>query len=162
MRIPAAAATVTLPTDGTTTVDGQVFNPLTLTADILKTNFTAQTVDVTYCSGDETVSSTFTGVSLWDIHRLGAAQLQRRRQERQAEHVRRRHRFRRLSGGHRAGPRSIPISAHSRFFSPTRNNGAPLDGNTLRLVVPGDKHGGRYVSGVVNISLRDAPPPAES
>jgi hypothetical protein len=25
-------------------------------------------------------------------------------------------------------------------------------------VVPGDRHGGRYVSGVADISLRDAPP----
>ncbi|MBK8033982.1 MAG: hypothetical protein IPK17_31660 [Chloroflexi bacterium] len=38
-------------------------------------------------------------------------------------------------------------------------NGAPIAGGSgpIRLVVPGDARGGRYVSGVVNISLRDAP-----
>ena len=36
-------------------------------------------------------------------------------------------------------------------------NGEPLEDGTMRLVVPGDMRGGRYVSGVTNISLRDAP-----
>lgn len=34
-------------------------------------------------------------------------------------------------------------------------DGKPLDG--LQLIVPDDAHGGRYVSGLVNLSLRDAP-----
>lgn len=37
-------------------------------------------------------------------------------------------------------------------------DGAPLEGDSgpLRLVVPGDVHGGRYVSGVVSIEIRSA------
>ena len=37
--------------------------------------------------------------------------------------------------------------------------GAPISDEQggLRLVVPGDARGGRYVSGLVNLSLRDAP-----
>ena len=120
VRIPQQPATVTLPTDGTTTVDGQVLNPLTLTADILKTNYTAQTVAVTYVSGDETVSSTFTGVSLWDI--IGSAQPNYNadvKNDKLSMYVVVTGSGR-LSGGHRAGLKSIPISARRRFFSPMR------------------------------------------
>ena len=41
-----------------------------------------------------------------------------------------------------------------------QENGEALEGDSLRLVVPGDTRGGRYVSGIANISLRDAPPVA--
>ncbi len=34
-----------------------------------------------------------------------------------------------------------------------RRNGQPIAGNTLRLVVPGDRHGGRSVRDVVRIDL---------
>jgi hypothetical protein len=34
-----------------------------------------------------------------------------------------------------------------------RRDGQPIDGNTLRLVVPGDRHGGRSVRDVVRIEL---------
>ncbi len=34
-----------------------------------------------------------------------------------------------------------------------RRNGQPIEGNTLRLVVPGDRHGGRSVRDVVRIGL---------
>ncbi|MEP6989181.1 MAG: molybdate ABC transporter substrate-binding protein, partial [Chloroflexota bacterium] len=71
-KIPAVSATITLPTDGTLTVDGQVFNPLSLTADAVKTNYSSQSVDVSYVSGKDTVKASFKGVKLWDI--LSAAQ----------------------------------------------------------------------------------------
>jgi hypothetical protein len=35
-----------------------------------------------------------------------------------------------------------------------RRDGKPTDGNALRLVVPGDRHGGRSVRDVVRIELR--------
>ena len=34
-----------------------------------------------------------------------------------------------------------------------RRDGKPIDGNTLRLVVPGDRHGGRSVRDVVRIDV---------
>ena len=34
-----------------------------------------------------------------------------------------------------------------------RRDGKPIDGNTLRLVVPGDRHGGRSVRDVVRIEV---------
>lgn len=39
-------------------------------------------------------------------------------------------------------------------------DGAPLEGESgpLRLVLPGDVHGGRYVSGIVSIEIVDAAP----
>jgi Oxidoreductase molybdopterin binding domain len=35
-----------------------------------------------------------------------------------------------------------------------RRNGQPMEGNTVRLVVPGDRHGGRSVRDVVRIDIR--------
>jgi molybdate transport system substrate-binding protein len=156
VRVPAQPATVTLPTDGTATVDGQVFNPLTLTADALRNSYASQTVDVTYMSGEDTVSSTFTGVSLWDI--LGSAQPNYSadvKNDKLSMYVV-------VTGtdGYQAvialGDIDPDFGAQTVLLA-YEEKGQPLDGNSLRLVVPGDKHGGRYVSGVVNISLRDAP-----
>ncbi len=161
IRIPAQPATVTLPTDGTATLDGQVFNPLTLSADRLKANYTAQTVDVSYASGEDTVTSTFTGVSLWDM--LGSAQPNYNADVRNDGLSM----FVVVTGsdGYQAvialGDIDPDFGAQTVLLA-YEEKGAPLDGNSLRLVVPGDKRGGRYVSGVVNISLRDAPPPAAS
>ncbi|MFN8452777.1 MAG: molybdate ABC transporter substrate-binding protein, partial [Anaerolineae bacterium] len=72
IRIPELPSTVSLPTDGVTTLDGQVLNPLTLTADALRSDYSAQTADVTYLTGEDTVTTSFTGASLWDV--VGAAQ----------------------------------------------------------------------------------------
>jgi hypothetical protein len=36
----------------------------------------------------------------------------------------------------------------------SRWNGQPIEGNSLRLVVPGDRHGGRSVRDVARIDLR--------
>ena len=161
IRIPEQPSTVTLPTDGSFTVDGQVFNPLTLTGADLQSNYTSQTVDVTYASGTDTVSTTFTGVSLWDV--IGSAQPNYNadiKNDKVSMYL-----VITGSDGYQAvialgdidpdfGAQPILLAYEEKGQPITDKQGA------VRLIVPGDKHGGRYVSGVVNISLRDAPPPA--
>lgn len=159
VRIPAIPYTVTLPDDHTTlTIDGQVLNPLTLTAADLQSGYSSQTVDVTFLSGEETVSATFTGVPLWQL--LSAAQANLNADVRND----RISTFLIVTSGD--GYQAViswgeidPEFGAQPILVAYEQDGAPITGDqgSFRLVVPGDARGGRYVSGVVNISLRDAP-----
>jgi len=132
--------------------------PLTLTADDLRANYPAQTLDVTYLSGEGSISASFTGVSLWQI--LSAAQPNLNadvKNDRLSLFV-----VVTGSDGYQAviaWGEIDPEFGNQPVLVAYEQDGAPISdaSGTLRLVVPGDAHGGRYVSGVVNISLRDAP-----
>ncbi|MCA0456446.1 MAG: molybdate ABC transporter substrate-binding protein [Chloroflexi bacterium] len=154
VRIPELAATVSLPTNGTFTVDGQVLNSLSLTIDALKADYTSHTTDVTYKSGEDTVTASFTGVSLWDI--LGAAQPNFNtdvKNDKLSTFI-----VATGSDGYQAVIAWGEIDPE--FGSQPILVAFERDGETLELptlVIPGDARGGRYVSGLVNLSLRDAP-----
>jgi molybdate transport system substrate-binding protein len=158
VRVTQPPATITLPTDGTLTISGQVLNPLTLTADVLRAAYTPYTLDATYLSGEETITATFTGALLWDV--LSDVQIDANANVRndilslfivatgadgyQAV----------LSWGEIA-----PEYGGEQVLIAYEQDGAPLpetDG-ALRLVVPGDVRGGRYVSQLINLSIYDAP-----
>jgi len=158
-RIPELPNTVTVPADGSVTLDGQVLNPLTLTADFLRDNFAAHTVDVTYMSGEESVSTSFTGALLWDV--LGSAQPNFNvdiRNDKLGMYI-----VVTASDNYQAviaWGEIDPEFGNQPILVAYEEAGAPIEDSqgSIRLVVPGDMRGGRYVSGIVNISLRDAPP----
>jgi hypothetical protein len=125
-----------------------------LTADSVKANYTSQTVDVTYLSGDDTIKASFTGVKLWDI--LGAAQPNFNtdvKNDKLGMYI--------VATGSDGYEATIawgeidPDFGNQNILVAYEQDGKALDG--LRLIVPGDARGGRYVSGLVNLSLRDAP-----
>jgi molybdate transport system substrate-binding protein len=153
-RIPAVVANIILPTDGTLAVDGQVLNTLSLTVDSVKANYTAQTIDVTYMSGEDTIKASFTGAKLWDI--LGSAQPNFNndvKNDKLGMYI-----VATGSDGYQtviAWGEIDPDFGNQNILVAYEQDGKPLDG--LRLIVPGDARGGRYVSGLVNLSLRDAP-----
>ncbi len=156
-RIPEIPYVVTLPEDASTfSVDGQVLNPLTLTAADLQNNFSSQTLDVTYLSGEDTVTTNFTGVPLYQI--LSAAQPNFNadvRNDRLSTFV-----VVSAPDGYQAviaWGELDPEFGNQPILVAFEENGEPLEGNIVRLVVPGDTRGGRYVSNIANISLRDAP-----
>ncbi|MFN8377364.1 MAG: molybdate ABC transporter substrate-binding protein [Anaerolineae bacterium] len=159
IAIPEQPSTVQLSTvEGSFTVDGQVYNPLTLDVEALQA-FTPHTETVTYLSGQDTVTTTFTGALLWDV--LSAAQPN-------------------LNGDVRNDKLSMvlvitgadgtqavvswgeidPEYANAPVLLAYAENDAPLaEGQgPVRLVVPTDARGGRYISAISNVSLRDAPP----
>jgi len=150
-----------LPTDGILLVDGQVLNPLSLTADNLRADYAAQTVDVSYLSGEDTVTASFTGALLWDV--INAAQPNLNadlNNDKLSMYV-----VATGADGYQAviaWGEIDPAYGNQPVLIAYDQDGAPLadDLGGLRLVVPADGHGGRYVRGVVNLSLRDAPPPA--
>lgn len=163
VRIPDVPYTVTLPEGNTAvTVDGQVLNPLTLTAETLESDFSSQTVDVTYLSGEETVTTQFTGVPLWQV--ISAAQPNLNadvRNDRISTFI-----VVTGSDGYQAviaWGEIDPEFGNQPILLAYAEQGEPIadEQGGLRLVVPGDGRGGRYVSGVMNISLRDAPTVAQ-
>ncbi|MCC6613669.1 MAG: molybdate ABC transporter substrate-binding protein [Anaerolineae bacterium] len=161
VRIPALPDTVTLPTDGSLLVDGQVLNPLSLTADSLRADYAAQTVDVSYVSGEETVTASFTGALLWDVINAAQPNLNADLNNDKLSM------FIVVTGadGYQAviaWAEIDPAYGNQPVLIAYDQDGGPLadDLGSLRLVVAGDARGGRYVRGVVNVSLRDAPAPS--
>ncbi len=158
VRISELPPTVSIADDGALHVDGQVLNPLALTVDDLRTSFTPQTVDVTFLSGEETITTSFTGVPLWDV--LSAAQVNLNadvRNDKLSLFI--------VATG-RDGYQAViawgeidPEFANQPILVAYEEAGQPIAGDEgpFRLVVPGDGRGGRYVFGLVNLSLRDAP-----
>jgi molybdate transport system substrate-binding protein len=162
VRIPELPNTVSAPTDGSLTLDGQVLNALIITADFLHDNYSAHTLDVTYMSGEESVSTSFTGALLWDV--LGSAQPNFNadvRNDKLGMYI-----VVTASDGYQAviaWGEIDPEFGNQPILVAYEQEGGPIEDSQgpIRLVVPGDMRGGRYVSGIVNISLRDAPRIAE-
>jgi molybdate transport system substrate-binding protein len=157
VKIPVLPATISLPDDGTLHVGGQVLNPLKLTADDLKNTYPAQKADVTYLSGDQTVKASFTGVYLRDI--LDAVQVNFNadvKNDKLSMYV--------VATGKDGYQAIIALAEIDADFGNQpilvayeQDGKALTDTGPLRLVVPGDKHGGRYVSNLVSLEVRRAP-----
>jgi molybdate transport system substrate-binding protein len=158
VRIPHVAETIALSEDGALHVEGQVYNPLTLTAEDLKNNYPNQTVDVTYLSGEDTVTTSFTGVLLWDI--LSSAQVNfnaDQRNDKLSFYI-----VASAPDGYQAiisWGEIDPEFGNQPILVAFEEAGQPIHDEigAIRLVVPGDARGGRYISGLVNLSVRDAP-----
>jgi molybdate transport system substrate-binding protein len=158
VRIPVLPPTIKRPDDGALHIGGQVLNPLKLTVEDLKANYPSVKKEVTYLSGENSVSASFTGVLLVDI--LDSAQIN-------------------LNADVKNDKLSIIIvgTATDKYqaviaygeIDPDFGNQPVMvayeqDGKLIadkegpiRLIVPGDKRGGRYVSGLVSLEVRDAP-----
>lgn len=155
--IPALPATISLPTDGALHVGGQVLNPLKLTANDLKNNYAAQKADVTYLSGTDTTKAAFTGVYLRDI--LDAAQVNfnpDQKNDTLGMYI--------VATGSDGYQAIIAIGdidpnfGNQPILVAYEQDGKPLtDTGPIRLVVPGDGHGGRYVSNMVSLEVRHGP-----
>lgn len=156
-RIPTPPATVSRAEDDLVYFEGQILNPFAISADELRANYAAQTIEVTYLSGSESVTTTFTGVLLWDL--LGNAQPNFNadvRNDKLSTYL--------VATGVDGYQAVIawgeidPEFGNQPVLVAFDENGAPLtDNGPLRLIVPGDARGGRYVSNLASISLRDAP-----
>ncbi len=157
--IPALPPTISLPTDGALHLGGQVLTPLTLSVDDLKNNYTPQTVKVTYLSGTTTVNASFTGVSLHDL--LDAAAINVNADAKNDKL----NLFIEATGSD--GYQAViaegeidPDFGDQPLLVAYDQDGSPISASNqgpIRLVVPGDKHGGRYVGGLVSLEVRRAP-----
>ncbi|MCB9449842.1 MAG: molybdate ABC transporter substrate-binding protein [Anaerolineaceae bacterium] len=155
VRIPPLPDTVTLPNDGTLRVDGQVLNPLSLTANSLRADYATQTVVAAF------TGTPFTGVLLWDVITAAQPNLNADVPDDQLSL------FIVVTGADGAqvtfswGEIDPAYGGQPVIVAYTENGNAITDAQGgMRLVVPNDRQAGRSLRGIVNISLRDAPPPA--
>ncbi len=154
VRIPGLHPTVVLPMDGTLLVGGQVYNPLSFTTDDLRV-YPSQTAEVTYLSGEDTITASYTGVLLWDV--LSSSQVNFNADVKNDKLG-----FFIVATG-RDGYQAViawgeidPEFGNQAILVAFEKDGTALD--APQLVVPGDARGGRYVSGLVSLEVRDVPP----
>jgi len=145
LAMPAAAADVSL------TIRGEVERRLTLSLDDLK-QMEQTKVRVRYQTHSGTEAATFSGVLLWNL--LEQAQLSD-----DGEKSSMLRRVVRVEGrdGYSivlAAGEIAPDFEGKRVIIALAKNGMPLGDDGLRLVVPGDKRGGRSVRDVVRIVVR--------
>ncbi len=153
--IPEQPPTISLPTDGALHVEGQVVNPLTLTADDLRSDYAAQTFDITYPQPDGTeVSTTYTGVLLVSL--FSDAQVNFNadvKNDKLSMYI-----VATGADGYQAvigwGEIDPDYGAQPVLVAYDEAGAA----TSLTLVVPGDAGSSRTVPDLVSLSLRDAPP----
>ena len=136
-----------------TLLDGLVQHPMTITPETLKAG-PSSTVHIHYLTGHGPEDADFAGISLWDLlQQAGLAEALTERKTRSSHYL--------VVTGHDGYQVVIalgeidPDFEGKRVLIATTRNGQPLaprDG--LRLVVPGDKHGGRAVFDIAHIELK--------
>lgn len=149
---PLASPTAT---DETFTIGGQVDTPLTLSVADLRA-MPAETAEVTFLSGQGEQAHAYTGVLLATLIDQAGMQLDPERKNDQL----RKYLVITAKDSYEvvlAWGELDPEFANTPVLVAYEEDGAPLTGEDgpVRLVVPGDAHGGRYVSGVVSIEVRD-------
>jgi molybdate transport system substrate-binding protein len=158
VRIPEEPSEINLNTDGYLRIEGQVLNTLNFSPEDLRTGYPTLTVEVSYLSGEETVTASYTGVLLWEI--VNAAQLNTNADVRNDKLS-----FYIVATG-RDGYQSViswaeidPEYSNQPILIAFQQDGVSFleEDGLFRLVVPTDEHGGRYIRGLVNLSVRDAP-----
>jgi len=139
------------------TVDGQVNNPLMLDVAALQA-FTPYTRDVTLPDAGDGVTVTFTGALLWDVLNAAEPNLNPNQPSDELSLY--------LVISTTDGKQVViswgeidPDFGDAPILLAYAENGTPIidDEGAIRLIVPTDSSDGRSVSGVRNISLRDAP-----
>ena len=150
---PEVASTATAGGDGAIEITGLVDRPGPLTVADLQ-RLPTETVDVTYESGEGSQAHTFTGVRLFAV--LEQVGLTVGADERNPLLLR----YLVLSAkdGYQvvlSGGELDPNFGNAPILLAWEQDEQPLTGEDgpLRLVVPGDKRGGRYVYGIVRIEV---------
>jgi DMSO/TMAO reductase YedYZ molybdopterin-dependent catalytic subunit len=135
---------------------GGIERPRTFTMEALR-QYAPSTLDVVFGNGNAIERGSFVGVPLWALIREAGLKVQPGRKN----DVLRKYIVVTGSDGYEAVvalAEILPDFAGQPVLLAYERDGKPLgaDQGMARLVVPRDKRGGRYVSNVVRIELRDA------
>lgn len=147
---------------GSVEITGLVEHPGAVTVALLQTMPT-QTVDVTYQAGNGEEHHTYTGVRLATvIDKLGLVQDTTHKNGDLQKYL-----VVSASDGYQvviSWGEIDPKFGNQPILLAWQEDGKPLTGDRgpVRLVVPGDVHGGRYVTGVTKIEVRDLGSPPVS
>lgn len=124
-------------------IEGAVRQPSTVTIDDLRSHYQPYTVNITYANDDRTVNASYTGARLWDILLNAGAIINTEQPELVRVMARSADGFRCIVKWHEFDP----AADNKLILVGYKQNGQQIQGNhgPLRLVVPSDPQGVRYI-----------------
>ncbi len=133
------------------TIDGAVAQPRILTIAELQANFHPITVDTSYANDDRVATATYTGALLWDVLQSALPILNNEQPELMRVMVRSADSFRCIVKWHEFDP----AADNNRILVGYLQNGQPITGKhgSLRLIVPGDAQGLRYIGNLATLTV---------
>ena len=132
-------------------IEGAVAQPITLTIDDLRDRYQPYNVDTTYANDDRTAKASFTGARLWDILQGTNVTLNTEQPELMRVMARSVDGFRCIVKWHEFDPTAdnkLILVAYEQDQQPIQGKHGPL-----RLVVPGDPQGLRYIGNLASITV---------
>ncbi len=139
-------------------IEGAVAQPITLSLDDLRDHYSAYTVDTSYANDDRVAQASFTGARLWDLLLKTEVVMNNEQPELMRVMARSVDGFRCIVKWHEFDPNGN----NNLILVGYLQNGQPIQGKhgPLRLVVPGDPQGLRYIGNlsamtVLNDRTRD-------
>lgn len=133
------------------TIEGAVAQPQTFSMADLQTQFQPLTIDTSYANDDRVATAAYTGVLLWDIVQATQPDLNYEKPDLMRVMARSADGFRCIVKW-----REIDPSADNKvILVGYLQNGQPLDSKygPLRLIVPGDAQGVRYIRNLISLTV---------
>ena len=132
-------------------IEGAVAQPTTLTLDDLRDHYQPYRVDTTYANDDRVAKASFTGARVWDILQGAGALLNTEQLELMRVMARSVDGFRCVVKWHEFDP----AADNKLILVGYEQDGQPIQGKhgPLRLIVPGDAQGLRYIGNLASITV---------
>ena len=132
-------------------IEGTVAKPTTLTIDDLQNRYQPYTVDITYANDDRAVKASCTGARLWHILLNCDVILNTEQPNLMRVMARADDGFRCIVKWHEFDP----AADNNLILVAYLQNGEPIQGKhgPLRLVVPGDPQGLRYIGNLATLTV---------
>ena len=130
-------------------IEGAVTQPITLSLDELRDQYPAYSVDTSYANDDRVAKASFTGARLWDLLRKAGVVMNSEQPELMRVMARSVDGFRCIVKWHEFDP----DGNNNLILVGYLQNGQPIQGKhgPLRLVVPGDPQGLRYIGNLATL-----------
>ncbi len=134
-------------------IEGAVANPLSLSLDDLRDRYQAYTVDTTYANDARIAQASFTGARLWELLLSAGVVMNTEQPELMRVIARSVDGFRCVVKWHEFAP----DGDNNLILVGYLQNDQPITGKhgPLRLVVPGDPQGLRYIGNLATLTVRN-------
>jgi len=132
-------------------IEGAVAQPITLAIDDLREHYQPYTVDTTYANDDRVAQASFTGARLWEVLENAGVILNTVQPELMRVMAKSVDGFRCVIKWHEFDP----TADNNLIMVAYLQNGQPIQGKRgpLRLVVPGDAQGLRYIGNLATLTV---------
>lgn len=132
-------------------IEGAVHHPLTLSLEDLRDHYQAYTVDTTYTNDARIAKASYTGARLWEILLNAGVMMNAEHPEWMRVMARSVDLFRCIV----KWQEFAPTGENNLILVAYLQNGQPIQGKhgPLRLVVPGDSQGLRYIGNLASLTV---------